>query len=59
MAGYSMSGRPRSLPHMLAYAACVSLTVYAVLDLDDPRQGLINIAPAEQLLLDLRNRISP
>ena len=58
MAGYSMSSRQRrSLPHMLAYAACVAFTVYVVLDLDNPREGLIRLASAEDLLEDLRASI--
>ena len=58
MAGYSMSSRQRrSLPHMLSYAACVAFTVYAVLDLDNPREGLIRLESAENLLEDLRASI--
>ena len=58
MAGYSMSSRRRrNLPHMIAYAACVAITVYAVLDLDNPREGLIRLASAEDLLEDLRASI--
>jgi hypothetical protein len=58
IAGYTMGTRPRrSVLHMVSYAACVALTVYTVLDLDNPRRGLIRLAPAEALLEDLRNSI--
>jgi hypothetical protein len=58
MAGYSMSNRPRrSVLHMVSYAACIAVTVYAVLDLDNPREGLISLASAEALLEDLRDSI--
>ena len=57
MAGYSVSDRPRSLLHMMGYATCVALTVYTVLDLDNPRKGLIRLASADVLLEELRNSI--
>jgi hypothetical protein len=58
MAGYTMSTRPRrSILHVVSYAACVALTVYTVLDLDNPRKGFIHLAPAETLLEDLRKSI--
>lgn len=56
--GYSVSRGPRSVAHMLAYAACVSLTVYTVLDLDNPREGMIHLNAAEQLLKDLHSSIA-
>ena len=59
MAGYATSRRRRrrSIPHMVAYAACVAITLYAVLDLDNPREGFIHLASAEALLEDLRHSI--
>ena len=58
MAGYAMSARPRrSLPHMVSYAACVALTIYAVLDLDNPRRGFIHLVSADTLLEELRTSI--
>jgi hypothetical protein len=38
----------------LVYASLLALTVYAVLDLDYPRFGLINIDAAYRPLTDLR-----
>jgi hypothetical protein len=58
LAGYSMAKRrSRSLLHMLIYAAAISVTVYAVVDLDYPRSGLIRVDAADKALVDLRNSI--
>ena len=58
VAGYAMAARGRrSALHMTLYAAAISLTTYAVLDLDNPRLGLIRIEAAEQVLQQLRDSI--
>lgn len=58
IAGYAMAKRRnRSALHMFLYAACVSMTVYAILDLDDPGFGLIRLRPAEQILQQLHDSI--
>lgn len=58
LAGYAMAERrSRSSLHMLLYALVVSLTVYAVLDLDYPRSGLIRLHAADQALRQLRDSI--
>ena len=58
MAGYAMSlrGRRSSL-HTIAYAACVSATLFAALDLDNPDEGFIHLSTAEALLENLRQSI--
>ena len=58
LAGYAMAKRQRrSLLHGLVYAAFVALTVYAVLDLDNPRSGLIRLDAADQAIEKLRTSI--
>jgi hypothetical protein len=58
VAGYAMSKRrSRSWLHMLVYSLVIAITVYAVLDVDDPRSGLIRLQAADQALLDLRDSI--
>lgn len=58
LAGYAMSKRKkRSLLHMLLYAASVSVTVYTILDLDDPRRGLIRLDSTERVLQQLHDSI--
>ena len=42
---------------MLLYALVVALTIYAVLDLEYPRFGLIRLDAADKALIDLRNSI--
>jgi len=58
VAGYAMAARGRRSPlHMALYAAAISLTTYAVLDLDNPRLGLIRLDAAEQVLQQLHDSI--
>jgi hypothetical protein len=47
----------RSWLHMLVYAAAVSITFYAVLDLDNPRAGFIRLDSTEAVLRDLLESI--
>ncbi|MFN0243939.1 MAG: DUF4239 domain-containing protein [Planctomycetota bacterium] len=55
LAGAAMAGAShRPLGHMLAFALVVAVTVYIILDLEFPRQGLIRIDAADQALLDVR-----
>jgi hypothetical protein len=57
-AGYSMSKRQvRSWIHMIGFAALVALTLYVVLDLENPRSGLIRLDSADQVLYELRDSI--
>ena len=57
-AGYSMSKRKgRSWLHMLLYAMVISMTIYAVLDLESPRAGLIRVGAADNALIQLRDSI--
>ncbi len=54
LAGHAMAKRGRrNYLHAAIYAATVSLTIYAVLDLDDPRRGLIRLEAADQILRQL------
>ena len=58
LAGYAMARRKhRSGMHMFLYAGVVALTVYAVLDLDQPRSGLIRLTAADHSLEQLRESI--
>ncbi len=58
IAGYAMAERSRrSLLHSVLYAAAVAITVYVVLDLDNPRIGLIRLDATERLLRDLYDSI--
>ncbi|MEQ1609297.1 MAG: hypothetical protein ABL956_10085 [Hyphomonadaceae bacterium] len=64
LAGHAMARSPghamarqgrRSLIHGGFFAAAVSLTIYTVLDIDDPRSGLVRLDAAERVLQDLRD----
>ncbi len=51
VAGYAMAERQyRSPLHTLLYAVAVSITLYTVLDLDNPRVGLIRLDAADNAL---------
>lgn len=56
LVGYAMAKRrERSWLHMIVYAAIVSVTIYAVADLDHPRSGLIRLDEADATLFQLRD----
>jgi hypothetical protein len=58
LAGYAMAKRRhRSWLHLLLYAGVIAITVYAVLDLEYPRFGLIRLDAADQALRQLRDSI--
>ncbi|TAH38193.1 MAG: DUF4239 domain-containing protein [Planctomycetota bacterium] len=55
LAGFGMApGAERSWLHMLGFAAILVVSIYAILDLEFPRMGLIHVDAADQLLLELR-----
>lgn len=58
VARYAMAARGRrGLLHAIWCAAAIALTVYVVLDLDDPRAGLIRLQPTEKILQQLQDSI--
>jgi hypothetical protein len=58
LAGFAMAKRgSRSWLHLLLYAGVIAITVYAVLDLEYPRFGLIRLDAADQALRQLRDSI--
>jgi len=58
LAGYSLAKRGyRSIFHMLLYAAVIAATVYTVVDLDNPRCGLIRLQAADNAMTKLRDSI--
>ena len=55
LSGHTMSAQPRRDPlHMMVFALAVSLTIYVVIDLEDPRAGLITLTSADQAMVQLR-----
>jgi hypothetical protein len=55
LSGYNLAGggARRWLP-MLGFAAAIALTIYAILDIEYPRLGLIRMDAIDHLLVDLR-----
>ena len=54
LAGYSMRSQGRSWFHMLAMSLAVTLTIYATLEIEYPRQGLIRLTETDETLISLR-----
>jgi hypothetical protein len=42
---------------MILYATVIPITIYAVLDFEDPRSGLIRVDAADKALIQLRDSI--
>ena len=58
LAGANMSkGGIRHILHGGIFAAAVALTVYTILDLDNPRGGLVRLDAADRVLSQLRSSI--
>lgn len=55
MAGYSMKPGPRDWVCAIALTLAVTLTVYAILDVEYPRRGLIRLRDLDQTLISLRD----
>ena len=55
VAGYSSAGHGRSWFYMVAFAVAVTATVYATLEVEYPRQGLLRLTHLDQKLIQLRN----
>jgi hypothetical protein len=58
LAGYSMTMRGRSWFYMIALAIAVTGTIYATMEIEYPRQGLIRLTNTDKKLIDLRNSMN-
>ncbi len=58
LGGYSIAVRGRSWFHMFALAAAVTLTIYATLEIEYPRRGLIRLSNSDKTLIDLRDSMN-
>jgi hypothetical protein len=54
MAGYSMKPGGRDWLYSIALALAVTLTVYTILDVENPRRGLIRLGDHDRMLISLR-----
>jgi FtsH-binding integral membrane protein len=59
LAGYSMAGTARNWLHIVTLAVAVTLTIYATLEIEYPRQGLLRLTGTDQVLLQLRSTMAP
>lgn len=58
LGGYSMARQGRSWFHMVALALAVTLTIYATLEIEYPRRGLIRLRNSDKILIELRNSMN-
>jgi hypothetical protein len=58
LAGYGMTAVPRNWLYIVALAAAVTLTIYATLEIEFPRQGLLRLTNTDRTLIDLRNSMN-
>ena len=59
LSGYGSKENERNRVLVWAFALMTTLTLYLVVELDRPRQGLINLSGAEQMMVDLRAKFIP
>jgi hypothetical protein len=57
VAGYGMTAKERSWFYSIVLALTVTLTVYATLEIEFPRQGLIRLIHTDETFLQLRDSI--
>ena len=58
LVGYATSqNTTRSWLHTLTFAAVIALTVYVIVDLEFPRVGLIRVDSADEMLLEVRDKM--
>ena len=59
LVGYATSQNPaRSWLHTLTFATLISLTIYVIIDLEFPRVGFIRVDAADEILLEVREKMS-
>ncbi len=58
LAGYGMTAVPRNWLYIVALAAAVTFTIYATLEIEFPRQGLIRLTNTDKNLIDLRSSMN-
>jgi hypothetical protein len=54
LAGFGMGTGSRNWLHRIAFAAIVSMTIYATLDIEYPRRGLIRLSNYDNVFVGLR-----
>ena len=58
LAGYGMTAARRNWLYIIALALAVTLTIYATLEIEFPRQGLIRLTSTDSTLINLRNSMN-
>lgn len=58
LAGYGMTATPRNWLYIIALALAVTFTIYATLEIEFPRQGLLRLTGTDSTLIDLRNSMN-
>jgi hypothetical protein len=59
LAGCHMAGgKARIWLHIIGFAAVIASVVYVIIDIEYPRQGLIRVDAADEVLIDLRRQMT-
>jgi hypothetical protein len=58
LAGYTITAHGRSWFYMVALAIAVTATIYATLEIEYPREGLIRLTDTDKTFIDLRNSMN-
>jgi hypothetical protein len=53
-AGYGAAGSRRSWLHILGFSVVTAITIYVILDIEYPRQGLIRADTYDRVLIELQ-----
>jgi hypothetical protein len=56
-AGYGTAGSQRSWLHILGFSVAIAITIYVILDIEHPRQGLIRADTYDQVLIELQGEM--
>jgi len=58
LAGYQMGAmRTRSWIHIISFTVLIAVSIYIILDIEYPRGGMIRVDAADQVLIDLREKM--
>jgi hypothetical protein len=58
LSGYGSKNHERNKVLVIAFAFMTTLALYLVIDLDRPRQGIINLNTVQQLMINLRSNFA-
>lgn len=58
LAGYGMTVNTQNWVYTITLALAVTLTIYATIEIEFPRQGLLRLSHTDDALINLRNSMN-